>query len=82
MLIKMKITIKVPVTVGTGTGVLLLQSISLNGKMKPSRNPLQDAAERFQEEAGISADIDLSLLDNRIKIRDYIQVRYRIPVVI
>jgi hypothetical protein len=34
----------------------------------------KDAAERFQEEAGISADMDLSLLDNRIKIRDYIQV--------
>lgn len=33
----------------------------------------KDAAERFQEEAGIAAEVDLSLLDNRIKIRDYIQ---------
>lgn len=33
----------------------------------------KDAAEKFQEEAGISAGQDLSLLDNRISIRDNIQ---------
>ena len=35
---------------------------------------VQDAAERFQEESGVSADIDLNLLDTRISIRDSIQV--------
>ena len=33
----------------------------------------KDAAERFQEEAGISAGQDLGMLDNRINIRDSIQ---------
>ena len=33
----------------------------------------KDAAERFQDEAGVTAGSDLSLLDNRIKIRDNIQ---------
>lgn len=33
----------------------------------------KDAAERFQEEAGVSAGQDLSMLDNRISIRDNIQ---------
>ena len=33
----------------------------------------KDAAEKFQEEAGISAGQDLSMLDNRITIRDSIQ---------
>lgn len=33
----------------------------------------KDAAERFQEEAGVSAGQDLSNLDNRISIRDHIQ---------
>jgi len=33
----------------------------------------KDAAERFQEEAGMSPGQDLSLLDNRIRIRDSIQ---------
>merc|ERR1719234_2363930 len=33
----------------------------------------KDAAERFQEEAGMSPGQDLSLLDNRIRIRDNIQ---------
>jgi len=33
----------------------------------------KDAAERFQEEAGISAGQNLAELDNRIKIRDNIQ---------
>jgi len=33
----------------------------------------KDAAERFQEEAGVSAGQDLSMLDNRINIRDNIQ---------
>ena len=35
----------------------------------------KEAAERFEEESGVSADIDLSLLDNRINIRDAIQVQ-------
>ena len=34
----------------------------------------KDAAEKFQEEAGMSPGQDLGLLDNRIKIRDNIQV--------
>merc|ERR1719369_2408544 len=33
----------------------------------------KDAAEKFQEEAGVSAGQDLSMLDNRISIRDNIQ---------
>jgi len=33
----------------------------------------KDAAEKFQEEAGMSPGQDLGLLDNRIKIRDNIQ---------
>jgi hypothetical protein len=33
----------------------------------------KDAAERFQEEAGISVGQDLGMLDNRINIRDSIQ---------
>jgi len=33
----------------------------------------KDAAERFQEEAGVSAGQDLGMLDNRINIRDSIQ---------
>merc|ERR1712142_1134815 len=33
----------------------------------------KDAAEKFQEEAGVSAGQDLSMLDNRISIRDSIQ---------
>lgn len=33
----------------------------------------KEAAERFQEESGVKADIDLNQLDNRIKIRDAIQ---------
>jgi len=33
----------------------------------------KEAAERFEEEAGVKADIELSLLDNRINIRDAIQ---------
>jgi len=33
----------------------------------------KEAAERFQEESGVSAEIDLNLLDNRINIRDAIQ---------
>merc|ERR1719215_1688097 len=33
----------------------------------------KDAAERFQDEAGMNPGQDLSLLDNRIKIRDSIQ---------
>ena len=35
----------------------------------------KDAAEKFQEEAGMSPGQNLSLLDNRIRIRDSIQVR-------
>ena len=34
----------------------------------------KDAAERFQEEAGITAGQNLGELDNRIRIRDNIQV--------
>ena len=34
----------------------------------------QEAAERFHEEAGISSGQDLSNMDDRIKIRDNIQV--------
>ena len=33
----------------------------------------KDAAERFQEEADISAGQDLGMLDNRISVRDSIQ---------
>merc|ERR1719452_455011 len=33
----------------------------------------KDAAERFQEEASVSAGQDLGMLDNRISIRDSIQ---------
>ena len=33
----------------------------------------KDAAERFQEEAGISAGQDLGMMDNRISIRDSVQ---------
>jgi len=33
----------------------------------------KDAAERFQEESGVTADVDLNQLDNRIGIRDAIQ---------
>jgi len=33
----------------------------------------KDAAEKFQEEAGVTAGQDLSMLDNRINIRDNIQ---------
>ena len=33
----------------------------------------KDAAEKFQEEAGVNAGQDLSMLDNRISIRDSIQ---------
>ena len=35
----------------------------------------KDAAEKFQEEAGMSPGQNLSLLDNRIRIRDSIQVK-------
>jgi len=53
-----------------------IQCGSGSGSLTTTKKNLycKDAAERFQEEAGISADMDLSLLDNRIKIRDYIQV--------
>ena len=36
----------------------------------------KDAAEKFQEEAGMSPGQNLSLLDNRIRIRDSIQVSF------
>ena len=33
----------------------------------------KDAAEKFQDEAGVSAGQDLNMLDNRISIRESIQ---------
>jgi hypothetical protein len=33
----------------------------------------KEAAEKFQEESGLSTEIDLKTMDNRIRIRDSIQ---------
>ena len=40
----------------------------------------QEAAERFHEEAGISSGQDLSNMDDRINIRDNIQVKHQLSI--
>ena len=42
---------------------------------------LQGAAQRFQEESGVQADVELDHMDNRIKIRDDIQVHTGVYIV-
>jgi hypothetical protein len=38
-----------------------------------SSEGFKEAAEKFQEESGLSTEVDLKTMDNRIRIRDSIQ---------